>query len=112
MLTVNTSKVGYQAINGMLPYIFCIQTQDYGKDTFEIRISGCTFMKSENTIRSTLQWTSYLCSKFGGVAQLGRALLKEYCKGTFLSEDADVFVITPNRRTFFFSELENLNFGD
>ena len=25
-------------------------------------------------------------------------------KGTFLSEDADVFVITPNRRTFFFPE--------
>ena len=33
-------------------------------------------------------------------------------KGTFLSESTDVFVITPNRRTFFFPETENLNFGD
>ena len=33
-------------------------------------------------------------------------------KGTFLSENTDVFVITPNRRTFFFPETENLNFGD
>ena len=31
-------------------------------------------------------------------------------KGTFLSEDTDDFVITPNRRTFVFPE--NLNFGD
>ena len=34
------------------------------------------------------------------------------CKGMFLSEDTDVFVTTPNRRTFFFPEIENLNFGD
>jgi hypothetical protein len=33
-------------------------------------------------------------------------------KGTFLLKDTDVFVITPNRRTFFFPETENLNFGD
>jgi hypothetical protein len=33
-------------------------------------------------------------------------------KGTFLSEDTDAFVITSNRRTFFFPETENLNFGD
>ena len=33
-------------------------------------------------------------------------------KGTFLSENTDVFVITSNRRTFFFTETENLNFGD
>ena len=33
-------------------------------------------------------------------------------KGTFLSEDTDGFVISPNRRTFYFPELENLNFGD
>ena len=33
-------------------------------------------------------------------------------KDTFLSEDTDVFVMTPNRRTFFFPETENLNFGD
>ena len=33
-------------------------------------------------------------------------------KGMFLSESTDVFVITPNRRTFFFPETENLNFGD
>jgi len=31
-------------------------------------------------------------------------------KGTFLSEDIDIFVI--NRRTFFFPETENLNFDD
>ena len=31
-------------------------------------------------------------------------------KGTFFSESTDVFVITPNRRTFFFPETEN--FGD
>ena len=28
-------------------------------------------------------------------------------KGTFLPESTDVFVITPNRRTFFFPETEN-----
>ena len=33
-------------------------------------------------------------------------------KGTFLSESTDVFVITPNRPTFFLPESENLNFGD
>ena len=33
-------------------------------------------------------------------------------KGTFLSESTDVFVITPNRQTFFFPETKNLNFGD
>ena len=38
--------------------------------------------------------------------------LFEICKGTFLSEDTDVFVIISNRRTFFFPETENLNFGD
>ena len=32
-------------------------------------------------------------------------------KGTFFSESTDVFVITPNRLTFFFPETENLNFG-
>ena len=37
---------------------------------------------------------------------------KRQDKGTFLSEDIDVFVISPNRRTFHFLELENLNFGD
>ena len=31
-------------------------------------------------------------------------------KGTFLSEGSDVFVITPNRRIFFFPETENLIF--
>jgi hypothetical protein len=35
-----------------------------------------------------------------------------FIKGRFLSEDADVFVTTPNRRIFFFPETENLNFGD
>ena len=29
-----------------------------------------------------------------------------------MSESTDVFVITPNRRTFFFPETEHLNFGD
>ena len=33
-------------------------------------------------------------------------------KGTFLSESTNVFVITSNRRTFFFPETENLNFDD
>ena len=33
-------------------------------------------------------------------------------KSMFLSESTDVSVITPNRRTFFFPETENLNFGD
>ena len=33
-------------------------------------------------------------------------------KGTFLSEDTDAFVITSNRRIFFFPETESLNFGD
>ena len=34
------------------------------------------------------------------------------CKGTFLSESTDIFVITPIRRTFFFPETENLTIGD
>ena len=42
----------------------------------------------------------------------GPIKVSTYCKGIFLSEDADVFVITPNRRTFFLTETENLNFGD
>ena len=33
-------------------------------------------------------------------------------KGTFLSQSTDVFVITPNRQTFFFPETENLKFSD
>ena len=33
-------------------------------------------------------------------------------KGTFLSEGTDVFIISPNRRTFYFHEIENLNPGD
>ena len=32
-------------------------------------------------------------------------------KGTFFAESTDVFVTIPNRRTFFFPETENLNFG-
>ena len=34
-----------------------------------------------------------------------------HIKGMVLSEDNDVFVITPNRKTFSFPETENLNFG-
>ena len=33
----------------------------------------------------------------------------EDIKGLFLSENTDVFVITPNRKTMFFPETENLN---
>ena len=34
-------------------------------------------------------------------------------KGTFLSKGTECFfVITPNKRTFFFPETENLNFGE
>ena len=33
-------------------------------------------------------------------------------KVRFFSESTDAFVITPNRRTFFFPETENLNLGD
>ena len=33
-------------------------------------------------------------------------------KGTFLSEDADGFVISPNSRTFYFPKLENFSFGN
>ena len=39
-------------------------------------------------------------------------LLTPSAKGDFYSEDTDAFVITSNRRTFFFLETENLNFGD
>ena len=35
-----------------------------------------------------------------------------FIKSTFLSTGADIFVITPNRRTFFFPEIENLKFED
>ena len=37
---------------------------------------------------------------------------KRQDKGTFLPEDIDVFVISPNRGTFYFPELKNLNLGD
>ena len=33
-------------------------------------------------------------------------------KGMFSLESIGVFVITPNRATFFFPEIKNLNFGD
>ena len=33
-------------------------------------------------------------------------------KGAFLSEDTDVFVMSPNRQTFYFPQIKNLNFGD
>ena len=33
-------------------------------------------------------------------------------KCMFLSEDTDVFVISPNKQTFHFPEIENLKFGD
>ena len=36
----------------------------------------------------------------------------EYRKGTFFSESTVAFVRTPKTLTFFFSETENLNFGD
>ena len=38
--------------------------------------------------------------------------LDPFSKGTFLLESTDAFVTTPNRRTFFFPETENFNFGD
>ena len=34
--------------------------------------------------------------------------LSDCLKDTFLSEDTDVFVISPNRQTFYFPEFENL----
>ena len=34
------------------------------------------------------------------------------CKGMLLSEDTDVFVISPNRWAFYIPELENMTFGD
>jgi hypothetical protein len=33
-------------------------------------------------------------------------------KDGFVSESADAFVISSNIQTFYFPELENLNFGD
>ena len=39
-------------------------------------------------------------------------LLTPSTKGTFLSKSTYFFVITPNRRTFFSPETENLNFCD
>ena len=38
--------------------------------------------------------------------------LSDCLKSTFLSEDTDVFVISSNRQTFYFPELENLNSVD
>ena len=52
---------------------------------------------------------------FCGIFDLIRYVLyyiSLFSKGTFLLEDADVFIITSNRRTFFFPETEKLNFGD
>ena len=41
--------------------------------------------------------------------RLARTLI---INGTFFSEGTDVFIITPNRRNFFFPETKNLIFGD
>ena len=46
------------------------------------------------------------------ILQIHRTFNQIQVKGTFLSESTDVFIITPNRQTFFFPETENLNFGD
>ena len=49
------------------------------------------------------------CVKYDKIDQM---MIHPDCKGTFFSERTDFFVITPNRRTFFFPETENLNFDD
>ena len=51
-------------------------------------------------------------SPFGNSKDFVDNIFRVFDKGTFLSESTDVFVITPNKRTFFFPETENLNFGD
>ena len=59
-------------------------------------------------------FTNSLRERRSSVARKLKSYILVYVpvKGTFLSEDNDVFVITPSRRTFFFPETENLNFGD
>ena len=56
--------------------------------------------------------STYLWRQSHYIVQVARWVFLVQCKGTFLSEDNYVFVKTPNRRTFFFPETENLNFGD
>jgi hypothetical protein len=54
----------------------------------------------------------FRANETGGRGPLAPPIFDPYCsktfKGTFLSESTDVFVITPNRRTFFFPKI----FGD
>ena len=57
-------------------------------------------------------FTSIYTSKFTYNPKLIFRKMEWLIKGSFLSEDADVFVITPKRRTFFFPETEHLNFDD
>jgi hypothetical protein len=64
----------------------------------------CPFGIGEGYCQSPIDGSSTDCSIFHGITCP--------CKGTFLSESTDVFVITSNRRTFFFPETENLNCGD
>ena len=54
-------------------------------------------------------WSTYFKLEF---CRIHRQKNQVRSKGTFLSESNDVFVIIPNRQTFFFPETENLNFGD
>ena len=63
-------------------------------------------MKPSNEISSIMKVSQpFYCNRTQKINQ-------DSFKGTFLSEDTDVFDITPNRRTFFFPETENFNFGD
>ena len=57
-------------------------------------------------------WAGNGCDGTFGGEKGHQCVLRPQGKGTFLSEDTFVFVITPNERTFFFPETQNLNFGD
>ena len=65
-----------------------------------------------NQVRITLTLYFYLTHISYYTCYMRSENLLKICKGTFLSESTYLFVITPNRPTFFFPETENLNFGD
>ena len=69
-------------------------------------------MKKENeTIETKCKSTEETLSKYKDqtreILRKSKEKITDTVKGTFLSEVTDVFVITSNKRTFFFPETEN-----
>ena len=74
-------------------------------------------LKKENeTIETKCKSTEETLSKYKDqtreILRKSKEKITDTVKGTFLSEGTDVFVQTPNKRTFLFPETENYDFGD